>query len=271
MVSVVHCLENYCKVNKNVRGYQSDLVAFFYFCCKLMLVCYNKTINGGCVMKDLISNARGIHASFFFNDDAVLSNRKVINAVYEAFGGIFPDEPIVLPQNDKQPKDLPVFIYNKNNGGTNLTITSDRISFNSGVVDGNLAIENLRLISKLMCNVCFGSDILIKRIGLVIQTSTDADLGNILKSKVSGIESYSRAVDKSIVWNIEKKIDNNISLNINTNISQGLNIKNEGKDNIIIIDVNTTPASFVINESQQVFSLIDTIIAVLEEKMENVL
>lgn len=215
-------------------------------------------------MKDLEKNIFAIQVSIFFDPNSSISTLNLAQSIQEEYRVMFPNEPQIMPIPFDAPREIPRCIFAKENGSASLTFSLERLDFKGIIKDGSLWRINILTLLNSLTGICKKHGIIIKRIGVVVDSKTYEELDSYLAQYIS-INDFNESFEKTISW-INKIKTEDIIINVCVTIQKNIQIPDT--QNNFILDVNTDMSSSINNEKLE--ALFEKLLNILKEKMDNV-
>lgn len=209
-------------------------------------------------MKGPNVNVYKIQIAYYFREKSEIRAFGLISSLYEQLKNDFKTEPQSIPASEDTSLEVPRCIWNDIN--KSLMFSGIRLDFFINVPSQHNWEDLLREYNGKISQAFVGSDIVIDRVGLVVETTCDENFHDLLKQYVD-IEKFNKAREANIAW-----LENIDSYNVWTNI-----IMNDSKhENKMILDVNTLPDCRLSEQDVTAKDALDHCADTLKGKMQNV-
>ena len=170
-----------------------------------------------------------VQMAYFLSDKSQIRAFGLISSLYNQLKDEFRTEPQSMPIPDDAPAEVPRCVWNDVN--KTLTFSKIRLDFVFNVPSKYNWEELFNDFNEKITAALDGCEVIIDRVGLVVEVASACDLHDLLKDYVN-IKKFNDACEANISW-----LENIDSCNVWTNI-----IINESKnENKIIFDVNSLP------------------------------
>ena len=216
---------------------------------------------------DLSNDVFGMQVAFFFDEGSNISILDFAGEIKELYKAMFPDDPQILPLPSDAPPEVPRCIFQKEDASARLSFSQVRMDFNAGLKDGRGWKNNYETIIYTFVQICKKFNVSVRRIGLVIQASTDTQFGEEV-NKLVNYTSFKQSQEKSIFWVDKTSLNGKVEINVVNNIQINNNLD---KKSIVTLDVNTSNESSLSCTYRELLTIGSGLLSELEERLKNVL
>lgn len=204
-------------------------------------------------------NVYKVHMAYFFREKSEIRAFELTSSLYNQFKDVFKTEPQSLSVPNDTPDEIPRCIWDDVN--KNMTFSKLRLDLIFYIPNKFTWESLLQEFNKKIMSAIIEAEIVIDRVGLVVEVMSHDNLHDLLKESIQ-INNFNVAKEANISW-----LENMDSYNVWTYL-----IINETEDiNKIMFDVNSLPEYKLGEQGISALDAMNKCAELLKRKMVNVL